>query len=106
LQNIHVKLFPPRKNLISDIPAGDGKTTNSFLQCIDTKLERTPGGCLEAAWTCITRPNIPRIGTIKEEKKTEIQIIGYRELLDAETERYTIRKRSFNDVPLKVIPRM
>jgi hypothetical protein len=27
------KLFPPRKSLISDIPAGDGKTANSFLQC-------------------------------------------------------------------------
>ncbi len=28
------KLFPPRKSLISDIPAGDGKTANSFLQCM------------------------------------------------------------------------
>jgi hypothetical protein len=27
------KLFPPRKSLISDIPAGDGKTANSFSQC-------------------------------------------------------------------------
>jgi hypothetical protein len=27
------KLFPPRKSLISDIPARDGKTANSFLQC-------------------------------------------------------------------------
>jgi hypothetical protein len=27
------KFFPPRKSLISDIPAGDGKTANSFLQC-------------------------------------------------------------------------
>jgi hypothetical protein len=27
------KLFPPRKSLVSDIPAGDGKTANSFLQC-------------------------------------------------------------------------
>jgi hypothetical protein len=27
------KLFPPRKSLISDIPAWDGKTANSFLQC-------------------------------------------------------------------------
>ncbi len=27
------KLFPPRKSLISDIPAGDGKPANSFLQC-------------------------------------------------------------------------
>jgi hypothetical protein len=80
---------------------GTGKRRTLFYS-VDTKLERTPGGCLEATWTCITRPNIPRIGTIKEEKKTEIQIIGYRELLDTETERYTIRKRSFNDVPLKV----
>ncbi len=28
------KLLPPRKSLISDIPAGDGKTANPFLQCI------------------------------------------------------------------------
>ncbi len=28
------KLFPPRKSLISDIPAGDGKTAKSFLQCM------------------------------------------------------------------------
>jgi hypothetical protein len=28
------RLFPPRKSLISDIPAGDGKTANSFLQCM------------------------------------------------------------------------
>jgi hypothetical protein len=32
------KLFPPRKSLISDIPAGDGKTAHSFLQCILTSL--------------------------------------------------------------------
>ncbi len=25
--------FPPRESLVSDIPAGDGKIANSFLQC-------------------------------------------------------------------------
>ncbi len=38
------KLFPPRKSLISDIPAGDGKTANSFLQCnpsLKTSLDAT-----------------------------------------------------------------
>jgi hypothetical protein len=30
------KLFPPMKSLISDIPAGDGKTANPFLQCSRT----------------------------------------------------------------------
>ncbi len=28
-----IKLFPPREILVSDIPAGDGKTANLFLQC-------------------------------------------------------------------------
>ncbi len=27
------KLFPPRESFVSDIPAGDGKTANPFLQC-------------------------------------------------------------------------
>jgi hypothetical protein len=27
------KIFPARENLISDIPAGDGKIANPFLQC-------------------------------------------------------------------------
>jgi hypothetical protein len=27
------KLFPPRESLVSDIPAGDGKIVNLFLQC-------------------------------------------------------------------------
>jgi hypothetical protein len=26
-------LFPPRESLVSDIPAGDRKTDNLFLQC-------------------------------------------------------------------------
>ncbi len=41
------KLFPPRKSLISDIPAGDGKTANSFLQCgslIESDSLREPCG--------------------------------------------------------------
>ena len=29
------KLFPARESLISDIPAGDGKMANLFLQCGD-----------------------------------------------------------------------
>ncbi len=28
-----VKLFPARESLVSDIPAGDGKIANLFLQC-------------------------------------------------------------------------
>ncbi len=28
------KLFPPRESFVSDIPAGDGKTANPFLQCV------------------------------------------------------------------------
>jgi hypothetical protein len=28
-----MKLFPSRESLVSDIPAGDGKTANLFLQC-------------------------------------------------------------------------
>ncbi len=31
--NTVIKLFPARKGLVSDIPAGDGKTANLFLQC-------------------------------------------------------------------------
>ncbi len=27
------KLFPARESLVSDIPAGDGKSNNLFLQC-------------------------------------------------------------------------
>ncbi len=27
-------IFPPRESLVSDIPAGDGKMANLFLQCI------------------------------------------------------------------------
>ncbi len=33
-----IKLFPPRKSLISDIPAGDEKTANPFLQCREPSL--------------------------------------------------------------------
>ncbi len=28
-----IKFFPARERLVSDIPAGDGKTVNLFLQC-------------------------------------------------------------------------
>jgi hypothetical protein len=28
------KLFPSRESLVSDIPAGDGKMANLFLQCM------------------------------------------------------------------------
>ncbi len=36
-----IKLFPPRKSLVSDIPAGDGNVANLFLQC--TSEERQSG---------------------------------------------------------------
>ncbi len=29
-----IKLFPAMESLVSDIPAGDGKTANLCLQCI------------------------------------------------------------------------
>jgi hypothetical protein len=28
-----IKIVPARESLVSDIPAGDGKTANLFLQC-------------------------------------------------------------------------
>jgi hypothetical protein len=34
------KLFPARESLVSDIPAGDGKTANLFLQCVRRILDR------------------------------------------------------------------
>jgi hypothetical protein len=33
-----IKIFPARESLISDVPAGDGKTANLFLQCNRLKL--------------------------------------------------------------------
>jgi hypothetical protein len=34
-----IKLFPARReSLVSDIPAGDGKTANLFLQCTDSQV--------------------------------------------------------------------
>ncbi len=32
-----IKLFPGRESFVSDIPAGDGKITNLFLQCTPRK---------------------------------------------------------------------
>ncbi len=32
-----IYLFPARKSLVSDIPAGNGKIDNPFLQCSCTK---------------------------------------------------------------------
>jgi hypothetical protein len=32
-RNYCINLFPARENLVSDTPAGDGKTDNLFLQC-------------------------------------------------------------------------
>jgi hypothetical protein len=32
--NINIPVFPPRENLVSDIPTGDGKTANLFLQYV------------------------------------------------------------------------
>jgi hypothetical protein len=34
------KLFPARVSLVSDIPAGDGKNDNLFLQC--SRLRNSP----------------------------------------------------------------
>ncbi len=34
LLSILIKFFPAWESLVSDIPAGDGKTTNLFLLCI------------------------------------------------------------------------
>ncbi len=33
-----IKLFPARENLVSDIPAGDGKTANLFYSVTRVKL--------------------------------------------------------------------
>jgi hypothetical protein len=33
-----IKLFPDRESLVSDIPAGDGKIGNCFLQCREPHL--------------------------------------------------------------------
>jgi hypothetical protein len=39
-----IKLFPARKGLVSDIPAGDGKTANLFYSaCVDAISARTGG---------------------------------------------------------------
>ncbi len=37
------KLFPSRESLVSDIPAGDGKMANLFLQCT-VKIIATKSG--------------------------------------------------------------
>ncbi len=34
-----IKLFPARESLVSDIPAGDGKMVNLFLQCRRCKYD-------------------------------------------------------------------
>ncbi len=36
-----ITLFPARESLVSDIPAGDGKTANLFLQCNNCKIFST-----------------------------------------------------------------
>jgi hypothetical protein len=33
-------VFPDRESLVSDIPAGDGKITNLFLQCTSIRTVR------------------------------------------------------------------
>jgi hypothetical protein len=44
--------FPPRKSLVSDIPSGDGKTANPFLQCIgNTYIGRHPHFFYAASFT-------------------------------------------------------
>jgi hypothetical protein len=34
VQKVILKLFPARESLVGDIPAGDGKIANLFLQCM------------------------------------------------------------------------
>ncbi len=41
------KLFPPRESLVSDIPAGGGKTGNLFLQCKKGGVLKKSGKDLE-----------------------------------------------------------
>jgi hypothetical protein len=36
---IIIKLFQTRESLISDIPVGDGKIDNLFLQCRDNDID-------------------------------------------------------------------
>jgi hypothetical protein len=36
-------LFPARKSLVSDIPAGDGKTANLFLKCSAEEMTKEKG---------------------------------------------------------------
>jgi hypothetical protein len=43
-----IKLFPARESLVSDIPAGDGKMANLFLQCmVATRLQSKKYLCQE-----------------------------------------------------------
>jgi hypothetical protein len=35
-----IKLFSARETLLSDIPAGDGKINNFFLQCIGHRVKK------------------------------------------------------------------
>ncbi len=39
-----IKLFQARDSLVSDIPAGDGKINNLFLQCTDGQPPNCSGG--------------------------------------------------------------
>ncbi len=46
-----IKLFPVRKSLVSDIPAGDGKTANLFLQCYNNKFSWSPCSPAPLLWS-------------------------------------------------------
>jgi hypothetical protein len=51
------KLLPAMESLVSDIPAGDGKTANLFLQCmcdshwVDLSRSAAGLGCVESRWS-------------------------------------------------------
>ncbi len=49
--DIRYKLFPPRKSLVSDIPAGDGNIKKLFLRCI--ALGNNPRLRFSGAWILI-----------------------------------------------------
>jgi hypothetical protein len=45
-----IKKFPARESLVSDIPTGDGKTANLFLQSIDWVVAVLLA-CFSGFWT-------------------------------------------------------
>jgi hypothetical protein len=50
-----IKLFPARESLLSDIPAGDGKAANLFLQCSHITSKK---------YFCVSHPPTQRRGSL------------------------------------------